>query len=62
MSPPLTKSKHSESGAARLCGSGTSGFLELVIFHPIDTIAKRLMSNQTRVCSPWSRLVRSVVE
>ncbi|KAF9366327.1 Mitochondrial GTP/GDP carrier protein 1 [Mortierella sp. NVP85] len=49
MSPPLTKSKHSESGAARLCGSGTSGFLELVIFHPIDTIAKRLMSNQTRL-------------
>ncbi|KAF9970853.1 Puff-specific protein Bx42, partial [Modicella reniformis] len=37
-----------EFAAARLCGSVTSGFLELVIFHPIDTIAKRLMSNQTR--------------
>ncbi|KAF9165246.1 Mitochondrial GTP/GDP carrier protein 1 [Actinomortierella ambigua] len=50
MSPPMSgKSKHSESGMARLCGSGTSGFLELMIFHPIDTVAKRLMSNQTRI-------------
>ncbi|KAG0267302.1 Mitochondrial GTP/GDP carrier protein 1 [Actinomortierella ambigua] len=50
MSPPTSgKSKHSESGMARLCGSGTSGFLELMIFHPIDTVAKRLMSNQTRI-------------
>ncbi|KAF9090787.1 hypothetical protein BGX29_005352 [Mortierella sp. GBA35] len=49
MSPPMGKSKHSESAVARLCGSGTSGFLELMIFHPIDTIAKRLMSNQTRI-------------
>ncbi|KAG0209509.1 hypothetical protein BGX28_010282 [Mortierella sp. GBA30] len=48
MSPP-SNSKHSESGVARLCGSGTSGFLELMIFHPIDTVAKRLMSNQTRL-------------
>src|SRR5690349_12411856 len=37
MSPPSSSSKHSESGVARLCGSGTSGFLELMIFHPIDT-------------------------
>ncbi|KAF9947684.1 Mitochondrial GTP/GDP carrier protein 1 [Modicella reniformis] len=49
MSPPSSSSKHSESGMARLCGSGTSGFLELMIFHPIDTVAKRLMSNQTRL-------------
>ncbi|KAF9586593.1 hypothetical protein BGW38_001564 [Lunasporangiospora selenospora] len=49
MSPPASKSKHSESAAARFSGSGTSGFLELMIFHPIDTIAKRLMSNQTRL-------------
>ncbi|KAF9918118.1 hypothetical protein FBU30_000370 [Linnemannia zychae] len=52
MSPPMSKSKHSESAAARLCGSGTSGFLELIIFHPIDTVAKRLMSNQTRLIVP----------
>jgi hypothetical protein len=23
--------------------------LELLIFHPVDTVAKRLMSNQTKV-------------
>ncbi|KAF9898245.1 hypothetical protein BX616_004292 [Lobosporangium transversale] len=52
MSPPVhSKTKHSESAAARLCGSAASGILELVIFHPIDTIAKRLMSNQTRLLS-----------
>ncbi|KAF8977371.1 hypothetical protein BGZ46_007435 [Entomortierella lignicola] len=56
MSPPTSKSKHSESGAARLCGSATSGFLELIIFHPIDTIAKRLMSNHTRLFAPGQPL------
>ncbi|KAG0205280.1 hypothetical protein BGX28_003082 [Mortierella sp. GBA30] len=52
MSPHSSQSKHSESAVARLCGSGTSGFLELMIFHPIDTVAKRLMSNQTRLFGP----------
>jgi len=28
---------------------GTAGISELAIFHPVDTIAKRLMSNETRV-------------
>ncbi|KAF9165949.1 hypothetical protein BGX21_000529 [Mortierella sp. AD011] len=56
MSPPTSKSKHSESAVARLCGSGTSGFLELIIFHPIDTIAKRLMSNHTRLFVPGQPL------
>ncbi|KAG9064392.1 Mitochondrial GTP/GDP carrier protein 1 [Linnemannia hyalina] len=56
MSPPSSSSKHSESGVARLCGSGTSGFLELMIFHPIDTVAKRLMSNQTRLFVPGQAL------
>ncbi|KAL8815854.1 MAG: hypothetical protein Q9191_008415, partial [Dirinaria sp. TL-2023a] len=40
-----------ESPAARLLGSGSAGIAELAIFHPVDTIAKRLMSNQTRVTS-----------
>lgn len=39
------KTKHSESLAARFLGSGTSGLLELILFHPVDTVAKRLMSN-----------------
>ncbi|KAJ9601977.1 high copy suppressor of abf2 [Cladophialophora chaetospira] len=40
-----------ESGTARLLGSGSAGIAELMIFHPVDTIAKRLMSNSTRVTS-----------
>lgn len=40
-----------ESATARLLGSGTAGVAELLVFHPVDTIAKRLMSNQSRVTS-----------
>jgi len=39
-------------GTARLAGGATSGALELIIFHPVDTIAKRLMSNQNRLFVP----------
>ncbi|RHZ46825.1 hypothetical protein Glove_606g96 [Diversispora epigaea] len=54
MSPPTgTKS---ESGLARLMGSGASGILELFIFHPVDTVAKRLMTNQTKVFVPGESL------
>jgi len=35
--------KHS-SVAARFLGSGTAGIAELVLFHPVDTVAKRLMN------------------
>mmetsp|Transcript_14370 Transcript_14370/g.17753 ORF Transcript_14370/g.17753 Transcript_14370/m.17753 type:complete len:313 (+) Transcript_14370:382-1320(+) len=31
---------------ARLLGSGCAGVFELAMFHPVDTVAKRLMSNQ----------------
>lgn len=48
MSPPIA-SGNSESGKARFAGSASSGILELIIFHPVDTVAKRLMSNQTKV-------------
>lgn len=34
--------------SARLIGSGLSGVSELFLFHPVDTVAKRLMSNQTQ--------------
>ncbi|KAI9787407.1 MAG: hypothetical protein M1835_002762 [Candelina submexicana] len=40
-----------ESAAARLLGSGSAGVAELMIFHPVDTIAKRLMSNQGKITS-----------
>ncbi|KAI5862263.1 putative YHM1 [Durotheca rogersii] len=46
---PIAASKEHESNLARLLGSGTAGISELAVFHPVDTIAKRLMSNQTRV-------------
>ncbi|KAI1325640.1 mitochondrial carrier domain-containing protein [Xylariaceae sp. FL0255] len=48
MSPPMVAAKE-ESNVARLLGSGSAGIAELAVFHPVDTIAKRLMSNQTRV-------------
>ncbi|PPR05167.1 hypothetical protein CVT26_012253 [Gymnopilus dilepis] len=38
-----------ESAAARILGSGASGIAELLIFHPVDTVAKRLMSNKAKV-------------
>ncbi|KAI6027351.1 mitochondrial carrier protein [Pisolithus microcarpus] len=38
-----------DSGTARVLGSGASGVAELVVFHPVDTIAKRLMSNKSKV-------------
>ncbi|OLL26357.1 putative mitochondrial carrier [Neolecta irregularis DAH-3] len=38
-----------ESGSARILGSASAGVLELALFHPIDTIGKRLMSNQTQI-------------
>ncbi|CAG8459885.1 mitochondrial carrier domain-containing protein [Gigaspora rosea] len=47
MSPP--SGKQTESGLARLLGSGTSGILELLVFHPVDTVAKRLMTNPTKI-------------
>jgi len=49
MSPPANgKTFGSESGTARVLGSGASGIAELMVFHPVDTIAKRLMSNKNK--------------
>ncbi|KAE8212674.1 hypothetical protein CF327_g3704 [Tilletia walkeri] len=47
MSPPLAGGKQRDSTKARLLGSGASGIAELLVFHPVDTVAKRLMSNKT---------------
>lgn len=46
---PHSSSTGKDSGAARVLGSGTSGVAELLIFHPVDTVAKRLMSNKAKV-------------
>ncbi|CAK5263986.1 unnamed protein product [Mycena citricolor] len=48
MSPPMS-GKGKESGTARVLGSAASGFAELAIFHPVDTVAKRLMSNKAQL-------------
>ncbi|CAM9678702.1 unnamed protein product [Choristocarpus tenellus] len=34
------------NSTARVVGSATAGVSELLLFHPVDTVAKRLMSNQ----------------
>ncbi|KAK5936978.1 high copy suppressor of abf2 [Knufia obscura] len=51
MAPSAAAEFKRESGTARLLGSGSAGIAELAIFHPVDTIAKRLMSNSTKVTS-----------
>ncbi|KAK9462652.1 mitochondrial carrier domain-containing protein [Lipomyces oligophaga] len=51
MSPAPTSKDKSNSGTARVLGSASAGIAELSVFHPVDTIAKRLMSNNTRVAS-----------
>lgn len=35
------------SHAPRVIGSAFAGVSELLLFHPVDTVAKRLMSNQS---------------
>ncbi|RKO87297.1 hypothetical protein BDK51DRAFT_10652, partial [Blyttiomyces helicus] len=47
MSPPPS-SDRKESGTARFLGAASSGVLELLGFHPVDTVAKRLMNNQKK--------------
>lgn len=48
MSPPVDQK---QSVAARVLGSASAGICEIAVFHPVDTISKRLMSNQGRVTS-----------
>ncbi|KAF9024220.1 mitochondrial carrier protein [Hymenopellis radicata] len=50
MSPPPS-GKGKDSNTARILGSGTSGIAELLIFHPVDTIAKRLRATRRRCVS-----------
>jgi len=48
MSPSAATFKR-ESNTARVLGAGCAGISELMIFHPVDTTAKRLMSNVGKV-------------
>ncbi|KAL9066256.1 MAG: hypothetical protein Q9157_007206 [Trypethelium eluteriae] len=45
------KSLERETPVARVVGAGTAGIAELLVFHPVDTTAKRLMSNYGKVTS-----------
>lgn len=51
MVAPSSDDKGASAGkvAARLLGSTSSGIMELMIFHPVDTVAKRLMTNKDKV-------------
>ncbi|TPX63935.1 hypothetical protein SpCBS45565_g06264 [Spizellomyces sp. 'palustris'] len=49
MVPPPSSGNRKESGTARFFGSASAGVLELLGFHPVDTVAKRLMNNQLQV-------------
>lgn len=40
-----------QSGSARLLGSASAGIMEIGVFHPVDTISKRLMSNHTKIAN-----------
>ncbi|KAF2742919.1 mitochondrial carrier protein [Sporormia fimetaria CBS 119925] len=40
-----------ESTTARFLGAGCAGIAELMVFHPVDTTAKRLMSNYGKITS-----------
>ncbi|PAV23463.1 mitochondrial carrier [Pyrrhoderma noxium] len=54
---PVASGKGKDSAAARILGSGTSGIAELLVFHPVDTIAKRLMSNKSAVSGNLSTVL-----
>lgn len=43
---------------ARLCPADFAGVAELLVFHPVDTVAKRLMSNKDKsaAVSPYDTL------
>jgi hypothetical protein len=49
----------SDGFAARFLGSGSAGILELLLFHPVDTIAKRLMNNRTTDRN-WNKILFKV--
>lgn len=51
MSPPPRKDGKKGNFWARLVGGASSGVLELAFFHPVDTVAKRLMTNKAKLAT-----------
>ncbi|KAJ1569963.1 hypothetical protein HK096_008283 [Nowakowskiella sp. JEL0078] len=60
MAPSFGDSKK-DSAQARILGSASAGILELLGFHPVDTIAKRLMNNQKKTTGPEATTTLSKV-
>ncbi|KAI8853724.1 mitochondrial carrier domain-containing protein [Chytridium lagenaria] len=50
-----------KTGAAGIAGAGVAGFLELFIFHPLDTASKRLMHHRGRNFPPGSNFSQAVM-
>ncbi|KAH3680645.1 hypothetical protein WICMUC_000202 [Wickerhamomyces mucosus] len=46
---PINNQDKKQSALARVLGSASAGICEIGVFHPVDTISKRLMSNSTKV-------------
>eukprot|EP01064_Diplonema_japonicum_P020584 TRINITY_DN30191_c0_g1_i1.p1 TRINITY_DN30191_c0_g1~~TRINITY_DN30191_c0_g1_i1.p1 ORF type:complete len:309 (+),score=88.72 TRINITY_DN30191_c0_g1_i1:58-927(+) len=56
MSPTSSQSS-SSTAFGRFAGAGCAGVAELMIFHPVDTVAKRLMNNKEKLTSSNARTV-----
>jgi len=52
--------KKGEKKAPHLIGAATSGVLEIAIFHPVDTIGKRLMTNKLPIFTPERSFMQSM--
>lgn len=58
MSPGTSSSGSSGTASARFLGAGCAGALELALFHPVDTVAKRLMNNKEQFSSAnWKKVI-----
>lgn len=48
---PVAHQDKKQSALARVLGSASAGICEIGVFHPVDTVSKRLMSNSTKVAN-----------
>ncbi|KAJ9472989.1 Mitochondrial GTP/GDP carrier protein 1 [Diplonema papillatum] len=55
MSPPSSSTSSSQTAFGRFAGAGCAGVAELLIFHPVDTVAKRLMNSKVEFNSSNAR-------
>ena len=50
-----------ENVYSKLIGSSLAGILEVTIFHPLDTISKRLMSNEQKVNFFYNSNIKNII-